>query len=72
LWASLTPVLARDTIEGAQTGVAVTHRIVIRNGPDLTTRHRLRKGGQVFRIVAYRDADGRGRYVDISAQEWRD
>lgn len=69
LWASVMPVGAQFAIDGAQAGATVTHRIVIRSGPVLTTRHRLRESGRVFQIVAFRDADGCGRFIEIAAQE---
>jgi SPP1 family predicted phage head-tail adaptor len=69
VWASITPVTARADVEADHSGALITHRIVIRNGPELSTQHRLRNGGRVFTIAAFRDADGRGRFVDISAYE---
>jgi SPP1 family predicted phage head-tail adaptor len=68
VWASIAPVAARADVEADQSGASVTHRIVIRNGPALTTQHRLRLGERVFRIVTFRD-DAHGRFIDISAQE---
>lgn len=69
VWASITPVTARPAVDADRAGALVTHRIVVRTGPVLSTRHRLRNGGRVFAIAAFRDADGRGRFIDISAQE---
>jgi SPP1 family predicted phage head-tail adaptor len=69
LWAAVTPVAARGTVDAASLATDVTHRIVVRAGTDITTRHRLRQGARIFRIVALRDADGRGRYVEIDARE---
>jgi SPP1 family predicted phage head-tail adaptor len=69
VWASITPDTARADVQGDHSRALVTHRIVIRNGPELSTQHRLRNGGRVFAISAFRDADGRGRFIDISAQE---
>ncbi len=69
LWGSIAPVSARANVEGDQASALITHRIVIRTGPELTTQRRLRNGGRVFRIAAFRDADGTGRFIDISAQE---
>jgi SPP1 family predicted phage head-tail adaptor len=69
VWASVTPVSARADVEADLAAAAVTHRIVIRSGPALTTRHRLRLGERVFRITAFRDADLRARFIEISAQE---
>ena len=69
LWASVRPVSARGDVVAAATGATVTHRIVVRAGPDLTTRHRLREGTRIFRIVALRDRDGTGRFVELAAEE---
>jgi SPP1 family predicted phage head-tail adaptor len=69
LWAAVTPVSARGSVEAQSLAAEVTHRIVIRAGPQLTTRHRLREGTRIFRIVALRDRDGSGRFVEIHAEE---
>lgn len=69
LWAALTPASARGAVEAARLGANVTHHIVIRSGPELTTRHRFREGTRIFRIVALREQDERGRFVEISAEE---
>jgi SPP1 family predicted phage head-tail adaptor len=68
LWASVEPVAARGDVVAAQPGATVTHRIVIRHRADVTTRHRLRDGARVFRIVAIRER-GRRRFLDIQAEE---
>ncbi len=72
LWASLTPVAARGDVSADRLGADVTHRILIRVGPEVTTRHRLRAGARVFRIVSFRDPDERGRFLEISAEERKD
>jgi SPP1 family predicted phage head-tail adaptor len=72
LWASVTPVSARNIVEAAAAGVSVTHRIVIRAGPAITTRHRLRRGARVFRVVSVREQDASGTFLVIEAQERRD
>lgn len=69
LWAAVTPVAAREQIDAAQRGGAVTHRIGIRFSADITTRHRFRDGARVFRIVSLRDRDGRKRFLNITAEE---
>jgi SPP1 family predicted phage head-tail adaptor len=69
VWGSITPVAARPDVEADRAETAVTHQIVVRSGPELTTQHRLRSGARVFRILAFRESDGHGRFVDISAQE---
>jgi SPP1 family predicted phage head-tail adaptor len=68
LWASLTPIADRADVAAAGQGAIVTHRIVIRAGRDVTTRHRLRAGTRIFRIVAVREQDA-GRFLAIHAEE---
>ena len=69
LWAAVMPVTARGDVVADGVGATVTHRIIVRSGPDVTTRHRLREGARIFRILALRDQDGSGRFVEIEAQE---
>jgi SPP1 family predicted phage head-tail adaptor len=72
LWASLVPLRAQGEVAAASLGAAVTHRITVRMRTDITTRHRLRKGARVFRILALREADASGRFLVIDTQERRD
>ena len=67
LWASVEPVAAREDLVAAQPGATVTHRIVVRYSADITTRHRFRDGGRVFRILTIRERDK--RWLDIQAEE---
>ena len=69
LWAAVMPVSARGDVVADGVGATVTHRIIVRSGPDVTTRHRLREGARIFRILALRDQDGSGRFVEIEAEE---
>jgi SPP1 family predicted phage head-tail adaptor len=69
IWAAVTPVSARGDTVADERAATVTHRITIRARADVTTRHRLRDGGRIFRIVALRDRDGRGRFTEIDAEE---
>jgi SPP1 family predicted phage head-tail adaptor len=69
LWAAVKPVAARGEVVADAFSGSVTHHILIRRGPDVTTRHRLRDGARIFRIVALRDQDGTGRFLEIHAQE---
>ena len=69
LWASVTPVAARGDVVAADAGATVTHRIVVRAGPAITTRHRLRKGARLWRIVSVREEDSSGRFLRLEAQE---
>lgn len=68
LWAEVVPLGARGDVEAAALGAAITHRITLRAGRDITTRHRLRDGITIYRIVSVRDADGSGRYLEIAAE----
>jgi SPP1 family predicted phage head-tail adaptor len=72
LWAQVAPVSARGDVEAEKLGGAVTHLIRIRKSPDVTTRHRLRDGATLYRIVSIRDRDGRGRFLEIAAEERTD
>jgi SPP1 family predicted phage head-tail adaptor len=69
LWAKMTPVGMRNDVDADDPGATLTHRIVIRRRSDVTTRHRLRLGARVYRILALRDEDEGGRFIEISAQE---
>jgi SPP1 family predicted phage head-tail adaptor len=71
LWAAVEPAAARGDVVADAAGATVTHRILIRHSPDITTRHRLRDGARIYRIVALRELHGR-RFLDISAEERRD
>ncbi|MEA2991908.1 MAG: hypothetical protein QOD40_828 [Alphaproteobacteria bacterium] len=72
LWAALLPVSARGDVVADGAGTTVTHRITIRSGPEVTTRHRFRLGARVFVIAAIRDRDGEGRLLDIDVEERTD
>jgi len=69
LWAQVTPVSAQEEIEAARLGARITHRIGLRFSNDVTTRHRFREAGAVYRIVSLRDRDGRKRFLEIAAEE---
>ena len=70
LWAAVTPVAARAEVSADSLAASVTHRIVIRAGPEVTTRHRLREGTRIFHILALRER-GAG-FLEINAEERRD
>jgi SPP1 family predicted phage head-tail adaptor len=72
LWANVTPVRSRGELVGGAVGATVTHRILVRTGPDITTRHRLSKGVRRFIIRAVHDDDASGRFLRIDAEERRD
>lgn len=67
VWAQVTPVGARADVDADTRGAVVTWRILLRAGPALTTRHRLRDGDRRFDIVTLITRDD--ALVEISAQE---
>lgn len=71
LWAQVTPVSGRGDIAGDSLGAVLRRRIVIRARSGINTRHRLRDGARVYRIVAVRESDGR-RFLEIDAEERED
>jgi SPP1 family predicted phage head-tail adaptor len=73
LWAAVTPHVAHGSVAAGSAGATATHRIVIRAGRDVTTRHRLRDGVRIFRIVAVSERAGRApRFIEIRAEAWID
>lgn len=69
LWASVVPVSARYDIVAAGAGATVTHRITIRSGVDITTRHRFTEGARIYQVVDVRDEDASRRFRVIHAEE---
>jgi SPP1 family predicted phage head-tail adaptor len=72
VWAAIVPVALAEQIAAEALGARLTHRIIIRTGLDVTTRHRFKFGNRVFRVVAVRDPDETGRFREISAEERAD
>ncbi|MFL9825568.1 phage head closure protein [Rhodoplanes sp. SY1] len=69
LWAALAPRDGRGASEADAAGAVVTHRILLRSGPEITTRHRFRAGTRLFRVIAVRDLDPAGRFLIVDAEE---
>ena len=72
VWAGVTPVSARFATEGDASAATITHLIRVRAPSAITTRHRLRLGLRIWRIVTVREEYVGGRYLVIEAQERRD
>ncbi len=70
VWASLEPVSARRTTEGMGSGALITHRLVVRAGLSVTTRHRFRSGDRVYQVLFIRARDA--RFIEIDAEERAD
>jgi SPP1 family predicted phage head-tail adaptor len=71
LWAKVEPVSARRVVMADAPGATVTHRITVRVGPDVTTRHRFAEGARVYRIVTVRE-DATRRFLVIGAEQRAD
>ncbi len=69
LWAEIVAVAARGEVVADATGASVTHRITIRGGVAITTRHRFRLGARIFDVVSVRAADPQARFMLIEARE---
>ena len=72
VWAAIEPLTTREVLDAEDLGGTLTHRITLRSGVTVTTRHRLTLGARMFRIATVRDPDGSGRFIEIQAQERRD
>lgn len=71
LWAKVLPQAARADVAADSLGTALRYRIVVRYRPGVTTRHRLRDGAHVFRVLAARASADR-RFIEIDAEERED
>ena len=71
LWAQVTPDSARADIAADSLGATLRYCIVIRARGGVTTRHRLRDGPRIYRIVAVRESNSR-RFLEIDAEERKD
>lgn len=69
VWAQIEPLSPREAVAADAAGATLTHRITIRNGVAVTTRHRFTLGTRVFRIASVRDPDESGRFIEIRAEE---
>jgi len=71
LWARLVPLSAGADAAADSLGGALRYRIVVRAGPVITTRHRLRDGARIFRILAAGPSADR-RFIEIEAEARED
>jgi SPP1 family predicted phage head-tail adaptor len=66
VWAQVTPLAARSSVEADGSGTTQTYRIVLRSRLSLTLQHRFSDGARIFRIAAIRERDDR-RFLEIDA-----
>lgn len=71
LWAKVEPVSARNSVVADAPGTTVTHRITVRSGPNITTRHRFTEDTRVYRIADLRE-DATRRFLVIGAEQRSD
>lgn len=71
VWAALTPIAAAGGVSADALGATVTHRIIIRPGPELTVHHRFRDGTRTFAVVSVRAREN-NRFLEVHAQERTD
>jgi SPP1 family predicted phage head-tail adaptor len=70
IWAQVEPLSMRGAIAADSLGAAQMFRIVLRRRNDVTTRHRLREGDCIYRVVAARlSADRRFTEIDAELRE---
>jgi SPP1 family predicted phage head-tail adaptor len=67
LWAQVVPQTTRVDVAADSLGAALRVRIVIRYRADVTTRHQLQDGADVYRVVAVRASAAR-RFLEIDAE----
>jgi SPP1 family predicted phage head-tail adaptor len=70
-WAKVVPLSAAQSIVADSPGGAMRYRIVVRDGPDITTRHRFQDGARIYRILAVQRSADR-RFLEIEAEERKD
>ena len=71
LWAQVVPLSSHADVVADAAGAVVRYRIVVRAGPDITTRHRFQDGARIYQIVATRPSADR-RFLAIDAEERED
>ncbi len=66
VWAQVTPLAARASVEADSDGATQNYRIVMRGNFSLTLVHRLVDGARIYAIDSIRERDGR-RFIEIDA-----
>lgn len=69
VWGAVEPVGAGFRFAAEQADQAVTHRITLRAGPDLSIRHRLRDGTLTYEIRSVHTADAEARFLVALTEE---
>lgn len=69
VWAGLFPVSGATWLGSQQVGTQVTHRIVVRFQPGITSNHEITKGLRRFRISRVSDWEERGIWTVMECEE---
>ena len=69
LWASIEPQRLAHRFAASREEQTVTHHIVIRRRAGMTAAMRLRRGEQIFRILALEDADPAASFLRALCEE---
>ena len=67
VWAQVTTLAARESVEADSNGVTQRYRILLRSNLSLTPDHRFSDGARIYRISAIRNRDDE-RLVEIDAE----
>lgn len=68
-WGSIEPLRMREMFEGQQIEPRLSHRIILRHYPGLTSAHRLTHASRTFHIHSVRNFDERDRTHEVLAME---
>ncbi len=66
VWAQVTPLAVRESVEADVDGATQRYRIVLRSNLSLTLDHRFNDGVHIYRIAAIRNRDD-DRLIEIDA-----
>lgn len=66
VWAQVTPLAARESVDADAGGATQRYRIVLRSNLSLTLDHRFSDGARIYSISAIRNRDAE-RLVEIDA-----
>lgn len=74
LWAEVSARSGREAFVGGQARPRIAYRIVVRGAPPGAASRpradqRLREGERIFNILTVTEADARGRFLEILAEE---
>lgn len=69
VWAEVKPMRAFEINQHAHTVGKVSHRVRIRAGLTVTTKHRVLYGSRVLAVVGVMQPDERGRFMELLCNE---